>query len=301
MHRVRFPLVVLLGVALALLPACSPKKLGISRMADALTSTAGTFSRDTDPEFVRQAAPSTLKMVEMLLDQAPEHEGLLMTACSGFAQYSYAFLQSDADAGDPAAPSTRDLRGRAGAMYDRARGYCLRALDTRHRGFSQAIHKDARVALAGTTRADVPALYWTAVAWGGALTQADNPFARVGEIAIVRGLFTRALELDEGWEGGAIHEAMIAVEGLPVLLGGSPARAKEHFDRAVALGKGQSAFAYLALATSVAQPAKDKAQFEQLLKSALAVDVSQRPSIRLANLVAQRRARFLLSRIDRLF
>jgi hypothetical protein len=302
MRRVPFPLVLVLIVLLTTLAAaCSPKKMGINRMADALSSTAGTFTRDTDPEFVRQAAPSTLKMVEMLLDEDPSHEGLLMTACSGFAQYSYAFLQSDADAGDPAAASTRDLRTRAVSMYDRARGYCLRALEVSHRGFTQAILKDPAAALAVTTRADVPALYWTGVAWGGALTQAENPLAHVGEIITVRALFTRALELDEGWEGGAIHEAMIAVEGLPVLLGGSPVRAKQHFDRAIALGKGQSAFAYLALATAVAQPAKAKAQFETLLKSALAVDVSQRPSIRLANLVAQRRARALLSQIDKLF
>jgi hypothetical protein len=275
--------------------------MGMSRMADALSSTASTFTRDTDPEFVRQAAPSTLKMVEMLLEQDPSHAGLLITACSGFAQYSYAFLQSDADAADPASPSTRDLRARASAMYDRARGYCLRALDAGHRGFSQTVQKDPKGALALMTRADVPALYWTGVAWGGALTMAENPFARIGEIGVVRALFTRALELDEGWEGGTIHEAMIAVEGLPSMLGGSPARAKQHFDRAVALGNGQSAFAYVALATSVAQPAKDKAQFEKLLKSALAVDVSARPSIRLANLIAQRRARSLVSQIDRLF
>lgn len=300
MRRARPPLalaLVLMGAAVG----CSPRRIGISRMADALSSTATAFTRDTDPEFVRQAAPSTLKMVEMLLDQDPTHAGLLMTACSGFAQYSYAFLQSDADAGDPASQSTRDLKARAAAMYDRARGYCLRVVDARHRGFTQAVRKDPKSALSAMTRADVPALYWTGVAWGGALTMAENPFARVGDIAIVRALFARALELDEGWENGAIHEAMIAVEGLPVLLGGSSARARQHFDRAVALSNGQSAFAYLALATSVAQPAKDKAQFEKLLKSAIAVDVSQRPSIRLANLIAQKRAKSLLAQIDRLF
>jgi hypothetical protein len=280
---------------------CSPKRIGISRMADALSSTATAFTRDTDPEFVRQAAPSTLKMVEMLLDQDPAHAGLLMTACSGFAQYSYAFLQADADAGDPASGATRELKARAAAMYDRARGYCLRELDVRHRGFSQAIQKDPKGTLATMTRADVPALYWTGVAMGGAVTVSDKPLTRLAEIATVRALFTRALELDEGWESGAIHEAMIAVEGLPFLLGGSPVRAKEHFDRAVALARGQSAFAYLTLATSVAQPAKDKAEFEKLLKSAIAVDISQRPSIRLANLIAQKRARTLLSQIDKLF
>src|SRR5580765_6354870 len=149
----------LLVVAVAFVMAgCSPKKMGISRMADALTSTATPFTRDSDPEFVRQAAPSTLKMVEMLLDESPSHPGLLMTACSGFAQYAYAFLQSDADAGDPAAATTRDLRARAAAMYDRARGYCLRALEVNHRGFAESIRKDPKAALATATRADVPAL-----------------------------------------------------------------------------------------------------------------------------------------------
>ena len=72
----------------------------------------------------------------------------------------------------------------------------------------------------------------------------DNPLLRIGEIATVRALFTRALELDESWGGGTIHEAMIAVEGLPAIVGGSPARAREHFERAVAPSGGHSAFAY---------------------------------------------------------
>jgi hypothetical protein len=275
--------------------------MGISRMADALTSTASAFTRDNDPEFVRQAAPSTLKMVEMLLDESPSHAGLLMTACSGFTQYAYAFLQSDADAADPASATAKELKARGAAMYDRARAYCLRALEMRHPGVGRALPMDAKAALASMTAADVPALYWTGVAWGGALTLADNQFARIAELAPVRALFSRALQLDDTWEAGAIHEAMIAVESLPALLGGSPARAKEQFDRAVALSNGQSAFAYVAMATGVAQPAKDKREFERLLTAAIAIDVSKRPSLRLANLIAQRRARVLLSQINRLF
>jgi len=273
----------------------------MSRMADALSSTASAFTRDNDPEFVRQAAPSTLKMVEMLLEQSPSHTGLLMTACSGFTQYAYAFLQSDADVADPASATGRELRARGAAMYDRARGYCVRAIETRHPGFGPSLQRDAKAALASTTTADVPALYWTAVAWGGSLMLADNALIRIAEVSTVRALFARALQLDEAWEAGAIHEAMIAVESLPVLLGGSPARAKEHFDRAVTLSDGQSAFAYVTMATGVAQPAKDRREFERLLRAAIAVDVSKRPSLRLANLIAQKHARYLLSQTDRLF
>jgi hypothetical protein len=151
------------------------------------------------------------------------------------------------------------------------------------------------------TKRDLGEIYWTALAWGGALSLADNPLLRLGEVGTVRALLMRALAIDETWELGALHEAIIPLEGLPLLLGGSAARARKHFDRAVALSNGQSAFAYLALASSVAQPAKDRGEFERLLRAALAVDVSRRPALRLANLIAQKRARFLLSRIDRLF
>ena len=298
MSRLPFCYLIVLAVVIS---GCSPKKMGISRMADALTSTASAFTRDNDPEFVRQAAPSTLKMIEMLLEESPSHPGLLMTACSGFTQYAYAFLQSDADAADPASAGAKELKARGAAMYDRARAYCVRALELRHAGLGRTLQGDAKAALASMSAADVPALYWTGVAWGGALTLTDNQFARIGELATVRALFARALQLDDTWDGGAIHEAMIAVESLPMLLGGSPARAKEHFDRAVALSNGQSAFAYVAMATGVAQPARDRREFERLLTAAIAIDVSKRPSLRLANLIAQRRARFLLSQMNRLF
>jgi predicted anti-sigma-YlaC factor YlaD len=121
------------------------------------------------------------------------------------------------------------------------------------------------------------------------------------ELAVVRALLERALRLDEDWEGGAIHEGMIALEGLPVLAGGSAARARKHFERAVELSEGESALAYVTFAMSVPLRARNRAEFDMLLKKALAVDVARRPDLRLANLVAQKRARFLLGMGERLF
>ena len=43
---------------------------------------------------------------------------------------------------------------------------------------------------------------------------------------------------------------------------------------------------------------QDREQFEQLLEQALAVDPDEEPRLRLANLIAQRRARFLLEHVD---
>ena len=262
-------------------------------MADALSSTADTYSRDSDPEFVRVAAPSTLKMVEMLLETQPAHSGLLMTACSGFTQYAYAFLQVDAEFVEPKdKAAAADLRDRAQKMYDRARDYCRRALDLAVPGAAAALAKDPKAALARADREDVPVLYWTAASMGGGVATAPAPVQRLADAPSVRALLMRALELDEKWERGAIHEALIALESLPAALGGSPERARTHFDRAVELSGGDSAFAYVTMATSVP---KDTAEVTRLLKTALAIDVNRRPEIRLANLIAQKRARFLLN------
>jgi TRAP transporter T-component len=281
--------------------------MGMNRMADALTATASAYARDDDPELVRVAAPATLKMVEMMLDTQPSNPGLLMTACSGYAQYAYAFLhvESEIAAGTGAnARVVQELRARGAAMYARARGYCMRALATRNARVADLLQRDARAAtqaLGSTTKADVSSLFWTGAALGGELALADNQLTRIGDLAVIRALFTRALALDDGWQGGAIHEAMIVLEGLPALLGGSPTRAREHFDRAVVLSQGQSAFAYVTFASSVSVRARNRGEFERLLKQALAIDLSKQPQQRLANLIAQKRAKFLLANADRWF
>ena len=277
--------------------------MGVNRMADALSATSSAFGRDDDPEFVRIGAPSTLKMVEMMLDDHPSHAGLLLTACSGYTQYAYAFLQVESEIAAPAdAAAAADFKRRASRMYERARGYCVRALEVKLPRARDTLLKDAKATVAVATKADVPVLYWTAAALGGVMATAENPILKLGEMAAVRALLARAEALDEGWESGAIHEALIVVDAaVPALLGGSIARARKHFDRAVELSQGQSAFAYVSLASTVSLPAKDRGEFERLLKQAIAIDVSKRPAIRLANLIAQKRARFLLSRAGSLF
>jgi hypothetical protein len=281
---------LLLG-ALMLTAACSPKQMGINRMASALASATSVYDTDNDPEFVRVAAPSTLKTVEMLLSQSPNHPQLLLTACSGFTQYAYGFLHVEAEIRAADAAAANDLRTRAGKMYQRARGYCLRGLQIRHPELTpQALAADPAAALQIATVKDVPWLYWTAAAWGADLSLAPSPLARIGELATVRALLNRAKALNDTWENGAIYEALIAFDGLPALLGGSPQAARADFDRAMRLSNGKSVFACVALAATIANPAEKR----RLLEQAMAIDVSTLTSRRLTNLIAQRYARALL-------
>jgi hypothetical protein len=282
----RFRLLACLAALAA--AACSPKQMALNRMASALADATVVYDTDNDPEFVRLAAPSTLKTVEMLLSQSPRHTQLLLTACSGFTQYSYGFLHVESAVRAQDAVAAQDLRTRASRMYQRARGYCLTGLQVRHPEITlQSLTSDPSGTLRGTTAEDVPWLYWTAASWGADISLAPTPIARIAEVAVVRALLTRAKELNDAWDGGAIYEAMIAFDGLPPMLGGSPAAARADFEKALQLSNGKSVFAYVALASVTS----DAAEKRKLLEQALAIDAASITSRRLTNLIAQRYAR----------
>ena len=275
---------------LLLVAACSPKKMALDRMASALAAASSVYENDNDAEFVRLAAPSTLKTVEMLLANSPDQRQLLLTACSGFTQYSYGFLHIEAELRAPDEATAKDLKARAARMYQRARGYCLHGFEVTRKGVTlQALTADPAATLRLATKEDVPWLYWTAASWGAELTLAPSQLARIAELAVVRALLNRAKELDDTWEHGAIYEALIPFDGLSPLLGGSPARARADFDKAMELTGGKSVFAYVALAGTVT----DAAEKKRLLNQALAIDVNTLTSRRLTNLIAQRYAHAL--------
>ena len=296
-------LVVALVGALVLAPGCALKPMALKSVASTLSDTGDVFTRDDDPELVRDASPFALKLYESLLESVPDHVDLLTTTCAAFTQHGYAFLEAEADALDPSRhEEAKALRERALKHYLRGRGYCLRALDQRlGKETSTALLQDPEAAVARAKRSDVALLYWSAASWGAAISLGiDRPELAV-DFPAVRALADRALELEGDWGRGAIHELMITLESLPEALGGDAARARAQFQRAVAIQAGLSPGPYVALATGVAVPAQDRAEFVRLLELALEIDPEKDPSNRLVTLIGQRRARALLARVDEKF
>jgi len=282
---------------------CSIKKIAVNKLGDALAQSGTTFSSDSDPELVKGALPFSLKLIESLLAENPRHRGLLFAASSGFTQYAYAFVKQEADEMEPInfAKAT-EMRLRARGLFLRARDYGLRGLETTHPGFGEALNKDPLPAVKAAKREDVPLLYWTAAAWGLAITLSKSEPALISDQPIMEALVDRALELNEAFDGGAIHSFLISYEPARQGAPGDPMeRARKHFDRAMELSGGFQAGPLVALAESVSIEKQDRREFQSLLERALAVDTNAKPEYRLANLVNQRRARWLLSRIDDLF
>jgi len=110
------------------------------------------------------------------------------------------------------------------------------------------------------------------------------------------------LELDSNYDNGAIHGFLISYEPSRHGIEGDFAdRCRKHFRQQVDLTGGQLASPYVALAEAVSIEKQDQAEFETLLKKALAIDPDARPEWRLNNIVTQRRARWLLQRESELF
>ena len=289
-----------LGSALA---ACSPKRAIVNLAGNALASGSGGWTQDEDPELVRDATPFALKTIESLLGSSPKNVNLRLAATTGFTGYSYAFVQNEAEYVDAYDHErAKELRVRAKKLYLRAHDYGLRGLEVRHPGIRAALSKDSAAALAKTKKHDVPLLYWTAAAWAAAISidKTDAPVAQ--DLPIAAAMMSRVRELDPSWGGGAVYDFFISYDaGLPEGAGGSLVRAKQDFEKAIALSKGHRAATYLAYAEGASVTKQDRKEFLELVNKALAVDPNADPDNRLPNLIAQKRARWLLSRADELF
>jgi predicted anti-sigma-YlaC factor YlaD len=290
-------------LSLLLLCGCSVRKIAVKKLGDALAGSGTTYASDNDPDLVKDALPFSLKLIESLLAESPQHRALLLAACSDFTQYAYAFIKEEADETEPQSFAlAMQMRARARNLFLRARDYGIRGLETTHPGFRAALGKDPLAAVKTAKTADVPLLYWTAASWGLAITMSKNEPDLIADQPIVEALVDRSLALNEGFGEGAIHSFLISYEPARQGAEGDPLeRARKHFDRAMQLSGGYQAGPLVSLAESVSLARQDRAEFQSLLERALKVDVNARPEYRLENLVMQRRARWLLSRIDELF
>jgi hypothetical protein len=259
------------------------------------------IARDDDPELVRDAVPFALMTMESLADQLPEDVGLRVALARGFTQYGYGFVQQPAEL--KPVPDQEQI-ARARKLYLRARQYGLEGLKI-SRGITEEqlrSEKDRPAALAKLQKEDVPLLYWTFAPWAAAIAANKNDMALVGDVPTIAAMLDRALVLDEAFDTGALHEFAITFDPARPE-GTTPGKQKAHFDRAEELSKGLKVSPLVTYAQSVAAPAQDKKLYLSLLKRAADFD-TEKPearSDRLENVLAQRRARFLLDHVDDVF
>ena len=166
----------------------------------------------------------------------------------------------------------------------------------------EGLRSDPQTTLSDYSRENIPELYWLSLSWAAAIVADKSDMNLLADLNLIDPIMRRCLELDESYERGALHEFMISYQGgRSAMQGGGTKSARDHYARAIQLSGDIRIGSKVSLAESVSIGEQNRAEFEQLLDQALAFDVDRHEQTRLTNLVAQKRARLLLSLTDNYF
>ncbi len=252
---------------------------------------AATIFEECDPELAKASIPSNLKLMEGLLRSDPENRKILTTLCMGFAGYSLLFIEPE----DPE---------RASALYLRALEYGTRALGEkgaplRNRDGSL---EPVRAMLKNLDHQDLEALFWTTLCWNAWINlNLDKPSA-LAQLSASEACLQRVLELDEHFFYSAPHILMGAsLAARPPLLGGSPEKARLHFEQAMQENQRKFYLAQVYFAKYYAVRVQDKELFARTLAEVIHGNPRELQDVCLINRVMQRRAQELVKQTEDLF
>jgi hypothetical protein len=291
--KLRCPWIWAVGVPLLLwLPsACAPhKKMTVAAAATLLESVAEASYKQSDLGVIREGMPAYLMLMDGMIEAWPENERLLIAAAQAYASYATAFGE-ELDEAD------------VGALLSRARFYALQALALR--GLSeppQMAFDRFQERLQDLGRKDVPYLFWSASCWGNWIVHNMNSMEAVAELPRVELLMRRVLELEEGFYYGGPHLFMgMWYASRPPVAGGDLDKARGHFEKAIALGRGRFLMAQVYYAQYYARRAFERELFTTILEDTLKTPADVEPQLTLLNTVAHKKARALLERVDEFF
>ena len=286
---------------LALLSSCSIKKMAVNSMAKNMSGDAtAVFMEDNDPELVGDAFPVILKMMDMMAATAPDNSAVRSSAGSMYVMYGSVYLQGKgAMLPYEEWEAQKELYDRAKKHYRRGYDYIMDALELKHKGFKAAFAEgDYDDAFAGFKKEDAADLYWggAAVLAGVSVDVLDPNFAADRDGA-VKMLF-KALELDPDFGNGMLDEIMMQYyASMPEGMGGSMEKALYHYKHGVELSKDNMVSIHVSYASAICtknQSQEGYDEFTAVLEDVLARDVESVKENRLANIISQCKAAWLL-------
>jgi hypothetical protein len=278
-------------VLLALQPGCLfSQKARIGATALVMEDVAKAAAKQSDLRVIREGLPAYLMLIDGMVEGWPDKPELLIAAAQTYSSFN-AVLGDDKD------------KGYANLIAAKSRAYALKTLVVR--GFQDPLKSsfdDFAHDVAARSKKDVPYIFWAATCWANWIMLNLDSIEAVAELPRVELLMQKALELDEGFYYGGPHLFMgIWFAARPAIAGGDLQKAKEHFLKAIDLGKGKFLMAYVYYADNYARRAPDQALFVATLEKVLQTPADSVPELTLINTVAQRKAKALLSHVKEYF
>jgi len=276
---------------LFLLSACLPnKKLTVGATATLLQEVASASSKQSDLRILREGMPAYLMLMDGMIQAWPDNDQLLIAGAESYSSFASLFVEDQDEA-------------YARVLYARGKEYALRSLEIR--GLKNPVDRsfdEFKEALRRLGKKDVPYLFWSATCWANWIRLNLDSMEALSELPKVEWMMGRVLELDEGFYYGGPHLFMgIWYASRPKMAGGDLQKAHEHFTKALELGQGKFLMAYVYYAKYYARKMMDKELFISTLQKVLETPAETSPNLILANTVAKKEAKELLSRVGDYF
>jgi tetratricopeptide (TPR) repeat protein len=264
--------------------------LAVRAVGGILEEGMDTFYEESDLDLAREGLSGNLKLLEALIKADPENEDLLLFAAQGFSAYSLAFAEDDS-------------LERAQALYLRSRNYALRAFKERTgMDLMQLSLDEIQSAVPELSTDDLPFIFWTGFSWGSYINVNRDNLSAMADISKVDALMKYVLERDRDfYYGGADLYFGAMKASIPVMLGGKPEQAREHFERAIETSDGKFLMAYVIFAQTYCLQTLNEELFDELLQKVTDASLEDAPGIRLPNAVAKKKAHRLMTMKEELF
>ncbi len=257
-----------------------------SKMAQNLSS---TILNSDDPQTVADGAPSYLLLVSSFLRDGSGNESLLRSAAVLHSAYAGVFV--------------KDAK-RASKMSMHALDYALRAVCVSNSGYCnlrKTTFDEFKNVLSTIGEYDVANWYALGTTWAGWIQKNSQDWNAVAELARVKIIFKKLLELSPDYKQGGVHLYTAVLSTLlPPALGGKPEIGRQHFERAIVLSKGKNLMAKVLYAEKYAKLVFNKKLHDKLLNEVLKANPVAH-DLTLMNTLAQSRAKELLAASDDYF
>jgi tetratricopeptide (TPR) repeat protein len=254
------------------------------------------------PTTVQKVYKTKLVSLERRIKRHPDRQELLLKATTTYTQYAYVFFVEKADrtALDDYRAARR-LYQKALNYFQLAIDYGTEALELRYPTFNEWLEDTTQTPPQFTSK-DVSALYWLAAAYGGAISASRGDPGWLIHFPKIGFLLEEALKLNPTWNQGALYSAMISYTvKRPDPVQNRYEIARDYYEKAINVSQGRSASPYVVYAESVLISKQDRANFITQLESVLQITAQGDKELELANIIAKKRAAWLLDHVDEFF
>jgi len=282
-----------------------PKRIGLIFILGFFFSCSPTiYVLDHKPRFAGNIYKNTIvAKTQEKIESSDNDLNLLKEGVEQLTTYAFGFLIEESDRAILDNYSkAKELESQAHNYFSDAVAYGDTAISILYDDYIEWV-SDKNENIIEPNDEDLKLFYWTAAAYGGAISSSGGDPAWIIKLPRVGKLLNSIVAIDSSWNNGAALVALISFTMNNPLLKPDDADkiSKKLFEAAVNASNGLDMGPYLTYAESVSKVRQNKDEFIRLLNEALKIEISPTNNYQLTNTISKNRAEWLLDNIDEFF